>query len=149
MTVATDEVPIDKARADWDAHDFDVPLEIVESPYRDLTEPLLAFLDDLDARWDDDTITVVIPEIVVHRWYEHALHNQSALALKARMLFRDNTVVISVPWHYDPQAGAGRWQEEQVVTVPQTDAYAAAAPAPAPAPESANEPPAGDERQVE
>jgi len=52
-------------------------------------------------RWADDTLTVVIPEFVVHRWWEHLLHNQSALLLKARLLYRRDTVVTSVPWHID------------------------------------------------
>ncbi len=102
VSVATDDVDPEEVRAQWDEHDFDVPLEIVASPYRDLAAPILEFLDELDARWDDDTVTVIIPEIVVHRWYDYLLHNQSALTLKARLLYRDNTVVTSVPWHWDP-----------------------------------------------
>lgn len=104
VTVTTDDVDVDRLRADWASHRFDVPLEVIESPYRDLTQPVMDYLDELDARWDDDTITVIIPEVVVHRWYHHLLHNQSALALKARLLYRDNTVVTSVPWHFDPDA---------------------------------------------
>ena len=76
---------------------------MIESPYRELSQPVLDYLDELDARWDDDTITVIIPEIVMHRWYQHLLHNQSALVLKSRLLYRDNTVVTSVPWQYDPR----------------------------------------------
>ena len=67
------------------------------SPYRELTRPVLSFLDELDAENPDEIITVVIPEVVVTHWYTQALHNQSALALKARLLFRPNTVVTSVP----------------------------------------------------
>ncbi len=104
VTVTTDDVDVDRVRAEWASHRFEVPLEVVESPYRDLTQPVMDYLDELDARWDDDTITVIIPEVVVHRWYHHLLHNQSALALKARLLYRDNTVVTSVPWHFDPDA---------------------------------------------
>ena len=69
------------------------------SPYRNLTRPMLRFLDELDAESRDDIITVVIPEFVVNRWYLQILHNQTALALKARLLFRPNTVVTSVPIH--------------------------------------------------
>ncbi len=85
----------------WDAVGIGVPLEIIEDDYRDFAVPIEAFLTDTDARWADDTLTVVIPEFVVHRWWEHLLHNQSALMLKARLLYRRNTVVISVPWHID------------------------------------------------
>ena len=81
----------------WAELGIDVPLEVVESPYRDLTRPILRFLDGIDDRQPDDVITVVIPEVVVHRWWEQLLHNQTALVLKARLLFRPNTIVISVP----------------------------------------------------
>jgi amino acid transporter len=104
VTVSIDDVDAGKVRAEWATHRFGVPLDVVESPYRDLNDPVMDYLDELDARWDDDTITVIIPEVVVHRWYHLLLHNQSALALKARLLYRDNTVVTSVPWHYDPDA---------------------------------------------
>src|SRR5581483_4819846 len=86
---------------EWDRHGFDVPLEVIYSPYRDLTKPILNFIEQIDTEHEDDVVTVVIPEIVVHRWWEHLLHNQSALALKARLLFRRNTVVVSVPTHVD------------------------------------------------
>jgi hypothetical protein len=78
-----------------------VPLEIVASPYWELAGPVLAYLDELDRRWDNDTITVILPEFVVRRWYEQLLHNKDALLLKARLLLRPNTVVISVPYHVD------------------------------------------------
>ncbi len=85
----------------WVDLGLDVPLEIIEDEYRDLTNPIAAYLDRTDARWADDTLTVVIPEVVVHGWWENLLHNQSALMLKARLLYRRNTVVTSVPWHVD------------------------------------------------
>jgi amino acid transporter len=136
LSVLTDEQgegdAADRLRAEWDAHHFDVPLEVVESPYRDLTDPVMAYLDELDERWSDDTITVIIPEVVVHRWFDYLLHNQSALALKARLLYRDNTVVTSVPWHYDPDApGRGPGDERPGGSADVEQA------------------PAGDQRQVE
>ena len=81
----------------WDDRDIQIELHTIYSPYRDLTGPVLAFLDELDAEDPDDLITVVIPEFVVTTWYTQVLHNQTALALKARLLFRPNTVVTSVP----------------------------------------------------
>ena len=74
-----------------------IALEFLHSPYRELTGPVLSYLDELDAENPDEIITVVIPEVVVSHWYAQPLHNQSALALKARLLFRPNTVVTSVP----------------------------------------------------
>jgi amino acid transporter len=85
----------------WEKFDIDVPLEIVYSPYRELLGPVLRYIDDVDREYEDDTITVIIPEFVVSHWWEHILHNQSALFLKGRLLFRKGTVVISVPYHVD------------------------------------------------
>jgi amino acid transporter len=85
----------------WERFHFDVNLEIVGSPYRELVEPIERFLDELDERWDNDTITVVIPEFVVGKWWEQVLHNQSALILKGKLLFRKGVVVTSVPYHVD------------------------------------------------
>ena len=90
----------------WEQFHLDVPLEIVASPYRDLVEPVQRFLDELDARWDNDTITVVIPEFVVGKWWEQVLHNQSALFLKGKLLFRKGVVVTSVPYHVDTEGAA-------------------------------------------
>jgi amino acid transporter len=87
----------------WEEFGLDTPLEVVHSPYRELVEAVLLYLDELDARWDNDRITVVIPEFVVGKWYEHMLHNQSALRLKGKLLFRPATVVTSVPYHVDAQ----------------------------------------------
>lgn len=78
-----------------------MPLEIVHSPYRDLTTPVLRFVDELDARYENSIITVVLPEFVVGSWWSQLLHNQSALLLKGRLLFRKGTVVTSVPYHLE------------------------------------------------
>jgi hypothetical protein len=77
-------------------HNLPVELHTISSPYRLLTQPILSYLDELDAESPDELITVVIPEFVTSSktlW----LHNQSAFALKARLLYRPNTVVTSVP----------------------------------------------------
>jgi amino acid transporter len=102
LTVVRDDGPdrFELARA-WEGAGIDVPLEILDSDYRDLSAPIEEFLTRTDARWADDLLTVVIPEFVVHRWWEHLLHNQSAFLLKARLLYRRNTVVVSVPWHIE------------------------------------------------
>jgi amino acid transporter len=99
ITVETDPEETPRIMADWTALGFDVPLVVVPSPYREITTPILEYLDELDSRWGDDIITVIIPEFIVHKWREQFLHNQSALALKVRLLFRRNTVVVSIPTH--------------------------------------------------
>ncbi|HEV2070316.1 MAG TPA: APC family permease [Acidimicrobiales bacterium] len=84
----------------WQRHQLeDIQLERRYSPYRELTQPVLKYLDELDAAYENDIITVVVPEFVLGRWWEQFLHNQSALMLKGRLLFRRNTVVTSVPFH--------------------------------------------------
>jgi hypothetical protein len=80
----------------WAEHNIPIELHTISSPYRELTRPILNYLDELDAESEDDIITVVIPEFVTN-WSSQFLHNQSALALKARLLYRPNTVVTSVP----------------------------------------------------
>ena len=65
--------------------------------------PVVEYIDEVDARWGDDTVTVVIPEFVVGKWWENILHNQSALFLKGKLLFRTGTVVTSVPYHVDAE----------------------------------------------
>ena len=71
-------------------------MHTILSPYRELTRPVLGYLDEIDADSPDDVITVIIPEFVT-QWKTQWLHNQSAFALKARLLYRPNTVVTSVP----------------------------------------------------
>ena len=87
----------------WKEFGFDMTLETVHSPYRELVDVVMQYLDELDGRWDNDTITVVIPEFVVGGLFSptQLLHNQSAAALKLALLFRKDTVVTSVPYHLD------------------------------------------------
>ena len=81
----------------WDDFDIPVDLRTVFSPFRDLTGPVLAAIDELDAERPDDVVTVVIPEFVVEHWWDQALHNQSALMIKSRLRQRPNTAILSVP----------------------------------------------------
>ncbi len=101
VSIVSDEEEDARIRTQWAEYDIGIPLETVYSPYRELHKPLLRFIDGLDAQYRNDVVTVVIPEFVVKHWWEHLLHNQSALFLKARLLFRKGTVVTSVPYHVD------------------------------------------------
>ena len=85
----------------WLDAGFDIPLETVYSPYRELRRPLLEFLDRLDEQYENDNVTVIIPEFVVRHWWENILHNQSALRIKRWLLLRPGTMVTSVPYHID------------------------------------------------
>jgi amino acid transporter len=106
VTVVHDDAEYDRVQGEWEATGLDVPLEVLHDPYRDLTGVVEEFLTQTDARWSNDTLTVVIPEVVVRGWWEHLLHNQSAFALKIRLLYRPNTVVTSVPWTIESDDGA-------------------------------------------
>ncbi len=76
----------------------DINLVIIESPYRSLIGPLLHYIDARDKQIVGDTITIVLPEVLPRRFWEYLLHNQSALRLKAALLFRRNTVVADMPY---------------------------------------------------
>jgi hypothetical protein len=101
LSVAAEPEEAEAIQEQWERFGIDVPLRVLSSPYRELTAPVLAELDDLDAQYDNDVITVILPEFVLKRWWEQLLHNQSALLLKGRLLFRKNTVVVSVPYHIE------------------------------------------------
>ena len=106
--MGTDEDDEAQRQAEWRRFGFDVNLEIVHSRYRDLVAPVESYLDELDERWKNDTVTIVIPEFVVGtRSLANLLHGQSALALKLALIDRPNTVVTSVPFHPSrPASGA-------------------------------------------
>lgn len=88
-------------RRRWDRWDGGVPLAIVESPFRVLIAPLVAYIDALGRQDASRTIVVVLPEFVPRHFWEYLLHNQSAFRLKLRLFFRRNTVVADVPYHID------------------------------------------------
>ncbi len=96
VSVITDAEEQERLSKSWADNDMPIELHTIASPYRDLTRPVLDYLDELDTESQDDLITVVIPEFVT-QWKTQWLHNQSAFALKARLLYRPNTVVTSVP----------------------------------------------------
>jgi amino acid transporter len=134
VTIVADEEEQERIEKAWAERNLDIPLEIVHSPYRELTRPVLRFVDELDARYENDILTVVIPEFVVTSWWAHLLHNQSALFLKGRLLFRKGTVVTSVPYHIEPAAPDPVTAAEQSPALAATTAPAAPAPPPDPAP---------------
>jgi hypothetical protein len=99
--ITDDEEEIEQMRKEWNALGTDLQLVIIESPYRALVNPLLKYIDEIDKQRPDHTLTVVLPEYIARHWWEHLLHNQTALRIKAALLFRPGTVVISVPYHLE------------------------------------------------
>jgi amino acid transporter len=97
--VETDPATTRKILADWEVWGGGTPLVVHQSPYRSLMEPLLDYIEEIDSRRPDDFVTVVLPEFVPSRWWHHLLHNQRALLIKGALLFKPNTIVISVPYH--------------------------------------------------
>jgi len=74
-------------------------LIVLPSPFRSLMEPLLEYIGQVEEDRPDDYVTIILPEFVPARWWQHLLHNQRALLIKGALLFRPNTVVTSVPFH--------------------------------------------------
>jgi hypothetical protein len=97
--VKIDPAATDQMCALWKQWGHGVPLVVLESPYRSLMEPLLEYIDQIDAAQPDDFVTIVLPEFVPARWWHHVFHNQRALLIKGALLFRPKVVVTSVPFH--------------------------------------------------
>jgi hypothetical protein len=97
--VDVDPAGTEQLKKQWEAWGRGIRLVILESPYRSLMEPLLEYIEQVDAEAPDDYVTIVLPEFVPARWWHHLLHNQRALLIKAALLFKPNTVVTSVPFH--------------------------------------------------
>jgi amino acid transporter len=98
LSVATSEEEAATLEREWSERDVPVPLKILDSPYRDITGPVLDYVGRVRTKSPRDVVCVFIPEYVVGRWWEQLLHNQSAWRLKARLLFRPGVMVTSVPW---------------------------------------------------
>ncbi|GIG70588.1 hypothetical protein Pen01_68830 [Phytomonospora endophytica] len=98
LTVNVDDAETRALQAEWDRRRIPVPLSVVESPYREITRPIIDYIKSLRKASPRDVVTVFIPEYVVGRWWEHLLHNQSALRIKSRLLFEPGVMVTSVPW---------------------------------------------------
>ena len=103
--VALDQQDIEAMRSRWQAFQEHfsqeelIPLVVIESPYRSLLRPLLTYIDTVQNMHPEETLTVILPEMVVAHWWEHALHNQTAFRLKAALLARPNIVVTDIPRH--------------------------------------------------
>jgi amino acid transporter len=88
-----------KLRAKWEKWGCGVPLVVLPSPYRSLIRPIMKYIDEMDAAYDDDVLTIILPEFIPSKWWQHLLHNQTALFIKAALLFSKGKVVTSVPYH--------------------------------------------------
>ncbi len=114
VTVAVDPEDIVALRAQWDELGIPVDLKVLDSPFREITRPVVGYVRSVRRESPRDLVVVYIPEYVVGHWWEQLLHNQSALRLKSRLLFTPGVVVASVPWQLEssgreamPSGGAG------------------------------------------
>ena len=108
LTVDVDEAETARLQGEWDRSGMPVPLTVVSSPYREITRPVIAYVRRLRRESPRDIVTVYIPEYVLGHWWEQALHNQSALRLKARLLLERGVVVASVPYQLQSAARAAK-----------------------------------------
>jgi hypothetical protein len=98
VTVNVDDKDTRAIQAEWERRQVPAPLTVVDSPYREITRPIIDFVKSVRRGSPRDVVTVFIPEYVVGRWWENLLHNQSALRIKTRLLFEPGVMVTSVPW---------------------------------------------------
>ena len=99
VTVVASPEEQERITKQWEEHQIPVDLRELYSPYRELSRPILSFIDELDAQHEGDFVTVIVPEFALEHWWQQLLHNQSALVLRTRLRNRPNTVVTSVPFH--------------------------------------------------
>ncbi|MFI1397120.1 APC family permease [Streptomyces sp. NPDC020681] len=106
VSISVDTAETKALRAEWERRGINVPLKILDSPYREITRPIIEYVKGLRRDSPRDVVSVVIPEYVVGHWYEHLLHNQSALRLKGRLLFTPGVMVTSVPYQLESSEAA-------------------------------------------
>ncbi len=130
LTVQTDPHDSQRLMEEWRSQGIPVPLVIVDSPYREVTRPILDYVQNIHRQSPRDVIAVYVPEYVVTHWWEQILHNQTALRIKMRLLLLPGVMVTSVPtqlasvdageaWGTVPADGATRAQEGAQATAPE------------------------------
>jgi amino acid transporter len=101
LTVNVDDADTRTLQAEWERRRLPVPLTVIDSPYREVTRPVLDYVRSIRRTSPRELVTVFIPEYVVGKWWENLLHNQSALRLKSRLLFEPGVMVTNVPWQLE------------------------------------------------
>jgi amino acid transporter len=106
LTVDVDPDETRALQAEWDRRDLPVPLKALDSPFREITRPVVDYVKSIRSGSPRDLVVVYIPQYVVGHWWEQVLHNQSALRLRTRLLFTPGVMVSSVPWQLASSEGA-------------------------------------------
>jgi amino acid transporter len=104
LTVNVDDAETRALVREWEELNVSIPLKVIESPYREITRPVVNYIKKQRQSGPRDVVNVYIPEYVVGRWWENLLHNQSSLRLKGRLLFEPGVMVTSVPWQLHSSA---------------------------------------------
>jgi amino acid transporter len=105
LTVNVDDADTRALQADWERYDIPVPLTVLESPYREITRPVLDFVKNIRRDSPREVVVVFVPQYVVGHWWENVLHNQSALRLRARLQFQPGVMITTVPWQLESSIG--------------------------------------------
>jgi amino acid transporter len=108
LTVNIDDEATRALLAEWEQHDLPISLTVLESPYREIARPVIAYVKKLRADRPRDLVNVYVPEYVVGHWWEHLLHNQMAVRLKTRLLYQPGVMVTSVPWQMESSGHAAQ-----------------------------------------
>lgn len=116
LTVSVDTAETRALQEEWDRRDIPVPLTVLDSPYREITNPVVTYVKQIRRDSPRDLVVVFVPQYVLGRWYEQLLHNQSALRLKTRLLFEPGVMISAVPW----QLRSAEGQEELFDDAPPT-----------------------------
>ena len=101
ITVDLDPTATSRLRMQWQEWAPDVPLVILDSPYRSVLLPVLHYIDQMEKQKEGAYMTIILPEFIPAKWWQHLLHNQTALLIKGALLFRRGKVAISIPYHLD------------------------------------------------
>jgi amino acid transporter len=105
LTVNVDDADTRHLQADWERFDIPVPLTVLESPYREITRPVVDFVKGIRRDSPRELVVVFVPQYVVGHWWENVLHNQSALRLRARLQFQPGVMITTVPWQLESSLG--------------------------------------------
>ena len=101
LAVDLDPTATARLQLQWQEWAPDVPLVILDSPYRSVLQPVLHYIDQMEKQRDGEYMTIILPEFIPAKWWHHLLHNQTALLIKGALLFRRGKVAISIPYHLD------------------------------------------------
>ncbi len=105
VTVDVDPEETRALQEEWDRRDMPIPLKALASPYREITRPVIDYVKSLRGSNPRDIVVVYIPQYVLGHWWEQILHNQSALRIRARLMFTPGVMVSTVPWQLQSSEG--------------------------------------------